>query len=382
MLSPPEPMASTKTTDPDKQLQSRVTQAVIRIAGLAGLVYLCLRILQPFINPIIGGIVIAIALHGPYEKLAKVLGRRGLASVVLIGAILVLLIVPTVFLGTSFVDTASELSESFDPEQISIPPPPDAVQDWPIVGRRVYDVWLAASRNLESVLVKLAPHLKDIGLWVVETMGNLGFGLLMFVVAIVIGGALLPVRERGVETTRKVATIIAGENGPELADLVGASVQSVIRGVIGVAIIQSVLAGIGMLLVGVPGAGLWALAILLLAVMQLPPALVLVPVVFYVFAIESTVPAVIFTIWAVLVGASDNLLKPLLMGRGSKTPMLVLFMGSLGGFIAGGILGLFVGAVVLSIGYTVFMAWVDSSSVPHDAVASAATEPESSPGST
>jgi predicted PurR-regulated permease PerM len=143
-----------------------------------------------------------------------------------------------------------------------------------------------------------------------------------------------------------------------------------------------VLAGLGMLVAGVPGAGLWALLILILAIMQLPPLLVLLPVIFYVFAVDSTTTAVLFTIWALLVGASDNLLKPLLMGRGSQTPMLVLFMGSLGGFIAGGILGLFIGAVVLSIGYTIFIAWVDGSVGGLEEAPSGAAEPESSPEST
>ena len=356
---------------------------MIRLSLLACLVFLCLRVLQPFINPLIGGVVIAIALHTPYEKLSAALGgRQTMAAIVLVAVILLALILPAVALGTSLVQTAGDLSEGFSPDKIAVPPPPDSVATWPIVGGRVYDTWLSASRNLESVLVKLAPHLKDAGLWVVATVGNLGWGLIMFIVAIVIAGALLPVRERGVATARKVGTIIAGEQGPELTDLVGASVQSVIRGVIGVALIQSVLAGLGMLVAGVPGAGLWALLILILAIMQLPPLLVLLPVIFYVFAVDSTTSAVLFTIWAMLVGASDNVLKPLLMGRGSKTPMLVLFMGSLGGFIASGILGLFIGAVVLSIGYTVFIAWVDGSVGGLEEAPSAEAEPESSPEST
>jgi predicted PurR-regulated permease PerM len=280
------------------------------------------------------------------------------------------------------VETAADLSDDFDPSHIVVPPPPESVAEWPLVGQRIHDTWLAASQNLESVLVKLGPHLKDAALWFVETVGDLGWGLLMFIVAIVIGGALLPVKTQGASTARRIGTIVAGEQGPGLVDLVGASVQSVIRGVIGVAVIQSVLAGLGMLVAGVPGAGLWALLILILAVMQLPPLLVLLPVILYVFSMDSTTTAVLFTIWALLVGASDNVLKPLLMGRGSKTPMLVLFMGSLGGFIAGGILGLFVGAVVLSIGYTVLMAWLDhsdegaSQSSPSEEAA-----PESSPES-
>jgi predicted PurR-regulated permease PerM len=129
-----------------------------------------------------------------------------------------------------------------------------------------------------------------------------------------------------------------------------------------------------MLVVGVPAAGLWTLMILILAVMQLPSMLVLIPVIFYVFSVSSTVTAVLFTIWAVLIGLSDNVLKPLLMGHGSSVPMLILFMGSLGGFMAGGILGLFVGAVILSLGYTVFMAWVDEAHIDDDDEATTATE--------
>ena len=178
-------------------------------------------------------------------------------------------------------------------------------------------------------------------------------------------------RNRGLDRLRrervfadKAASIVAGERGPELAELAVSSIQSVTKGVIGVALIQSVLAGLGMLAVGVPGAGLLALLILILAVMQLPTLLVLIPVILYVFATSSTTVAVLFAIWAVLVGASDNVLKPLLMGHGSSVPMLVLFMGSLGGFIASGILGLFVGAVILSLGYTIFMAWLDDAPSP------------------
>ncbi|MBW2507525.1 MAG: AI-2E family transporter [Deltaproteobacteria bacterium] len=369
--------------DEDEVFQRRITELVIRLSLLGLLVFLCLRVLHPFINPLIGGVVIAIALHTPHEKLAAALGgRKTLASVGLVGVILLALILPAITLGASMVETAADLSDDFDPSKIVVPPPPESVAEWPIVGQRIHDTWLAASQNLESLLVKLGPHLKDAALWLVETVGDLGWGLLMFIVAIVIGGALLPVKSQGASTARRIGIIVAGAQGPELVELVGASVQSVIRGVIGVAVIQSVLAGLGMLVAGVPGAGLWALLILILAVMQLPSLLVLLPVILYVFSTDSTTTAVLFAVWALLVGASDSVLKPLLMGRGSKTPMLVLFMGSLGGFIAGGILGLFVGAVVLSIGYTVFMAWLDHSGEDDShSSASEAAVPGSSPES-
>lgn len=353
-------MTSSEDPKDDPAFDRHVTQAAVRLSLLALLVFWCLKILGPFINPIVWGVVIAIAVQTPYAKLTRALGGRPkLASVLLVAVGLFVLIVPSIALGASLVDATAELSGDFIHDEIKIPPPPEAVAEWPLIGERLHALWLGASQNLESALIKLAPYLKDVGLWLVSTMGDVGLGLVMFVVSIIIAGALLPNGERAARLVHKVAFLIAGERGPELADLAASSVQSVTKGVLGVALIQSLLAGLGMLAVGVPAAGLWTLLILILAVMQLPSMLVLIPVIFYVFATSPTWVAVLFAIWAVLIGLSDNVLKPLLMGRGSAVPMLVIFMGSLGGFMVGGILGLFVGAVILSLGYTVFMAWID-----------------------
>jgi len=368
-------MSSDEQREDNRAFDRRVTQSAIRLSLLALLVFWCLRILAPFLNPIIGGIVIAIAVKTPYTKLSGALGGRGkLAAVLLVVVALLLLIVPTLALGASLVDSTSGLSADFIHEQIEIPPPPEAIADWPIVGEQLHALWLGASQNLETALVKLAPYMKDLGVWLVSSVGDLGMGLAMFIVAIVIAGAILPNGERAAKLAEKTAFIIAGPRGPKLADLAASSVQSVTRGVLGVAAIQSLLAGLGMLVVGVPAAGLWSLLILILAVMQLPSTLILIPVIVYVFYTSSTVVAVLFAIWSIIVGLSDNVLKPLLMGRGSSVPMVVLFMGSLGGFMAGGILGLFVGAVILSLGYTVFMAWVDESDLDEPGIATTSTE--------
>ncbi|MGB5548175.1 MAG: AI-2E family transporter [Polyangiales bacterium] len=368
-------MTSRKNSEEDRAFDRRVMQAAVRLSLLALLVFWCLKILAPFLNPILGGVVIAIAVKTPYAKLSKALGGRPkLAAVLLVAIALLVLIVPTLALGASLVDSTAGLSDELIHDQIKIPPPRDSVADWPLIGTQAHALWLGASQNLESALVKLAPYMKDVGLWLVSTVGDLGMSLVLFVVAIVIAGALLPNGERAAGLAAKVAYIIAGPRGPKLAALAASSVQSVTRGVLGVAVIQSLLSGLGMLVVGVPAAGLWTLLILILAIMQLPSALILIPVTIYVFSTSSTVVAVLFAIWATLVGLSDNILKPLLMGRGSSVPMLVLFMGSLGGFMAGGILGLFVGAVILSLGYTVFMAWVDDSDAGEGDAATAATE--------
>lgn len=355
-------MTANDAAQEDRAFQRRVTKTVIRLSLLALLVAWCLRIVGPFVEPIIGGAVIAIALQTPYAKLKRATGGRPRVAAALITVIvLLILIIPTIVLGRSLVETAVHLSGGFAAREMSVPPPPDAVAEWPLVGRALHAAWLGASQNADAALVKLAPYLKDIGVWLVSKAGDLGWGILMFVVAIVIAGVLLPYGERGAALARRVASMVADERGPELVTLAASSIRNVTRGVLGMAAIQSLLAGLAMLLVGVPGAGLWTLLILILAVMQLPTLLVLLPVILYVFSASSTGVAILFAIWAALVALSDNVLKPLLMGRGSEVPTLVLFIGSLGGFIAGGILGLFVGAVVLSLGYTVFLAWLDGS---------------------
>jgi len=368
-------MTSSKDIERERDFDKRVTHAAVRLSLLALLVFWCLKILGPFINPILGGVVIAIAVQTPYAKLTRAVGGRPkLAAALLVVIALFVLIVPTIALGASLVGSTAELSDDFKHDQIQVPPPPESIADWPLVGERLHAVWLGASQNFESALVKVAPYLKDIGVWLVSTVGDLGFGLVLFIVAIFIAGALLPNRDRAAELARKVAFLVAGKRGPEMAELAASSVRSVTRGVLGVAVIQSLFAGLGMLVVGVPAAGLWTLMILILAVMQLPSTIILVPVIFYVFSTSSTMVAILFAIWSVLIGLSDNVLKPLLMGHGSSVPMLILFMGSLGGFMAGGILGLFVGAVILSLGYTVFMAWIDDAQVDDDDSATAATE--------
>jgi predicted PurR-regulated permease PerM len=182
----------------------------------------------------------------------------------------------------------------------------------------------------------------------------------MFVVSIIIAGAFLVYGRSGSDAVAKVTGRVLGARvGREFVELASATIRSVAQGVLGVALIQSILAGIGLMLIGVPYAGVWAALVLLLAIVQLPPILVLGPIIVYVFSFAETVPAVIFMIWSLIVSVSDGFLKPLFLGRGMDIPMLVILLGAIGGMILSGIIGLFVGAVVLAVGYSLFMAWVD-----------------------
>ena len=183
-------------------------------------------------------------------------------------------------------------------------------------------------------------------------------------VSIIIAGVLLANTAGGSQAARALARRLAGEQGTKGVELAGATVRSVAQGVLGVALIQSILAGLGCLLVGVPGAGLWALLVLILAVVQLPTILILGPIIVYVFSTTSTIAAVLFAIWSILVGISDAFLKPLLMGRGVDVPMLVIFIGAIGGFMASGIIGLFVGAIILALGYKLIINWLEVDTPP------------------
>jgi len=144
-----------------------------------------------------------------------------------------------------------------------------------------------------------------------------------------------------------------------LLTLSTATIRSVAVGVIGIAFIQAMLGGLGMMFAGVPAAGLLAIVILVLAIAQLPPLVVLLPVVIYVFSAESTTVAVVFMVWSILVSMSDAVLKPIFLGRGVDAPMLVILLGAIGGMITSGIVGLFIGAVILALGYKLFQVWVE-----------------------
>ena len=368
-------LSQKQTPEEERIFQKRALQAAIRLSLLGLLVYLCFRIVEPFITTVVWGIIIAIATLTPYKRIERLVGGRPkLAGGLMIVLGLLLLILPTIALGANLVQTASELSDDFEGKTIAVPPPPTSVEGWPIIGERLYELWTGASQNLESALERFTPQLKELGVWLVSSMGHLGVGLFMFIVAIVIAGVLLPNAERATALAQRVATMVTGARGAELVALSAASVRSVTRGILGVALIQSILAGLGMLVAGVPAAGLWTLLVLLVAVVQLPTLLILVPVAIYVFSVDSTAVAVLFAIWSVVIGLSDNFLKPLLMGRGTDVPTLVIFLGAIGGFVFEGIIGLFVGAVALSVGYTVFTSWLEGAEKEENADPTAPTE--------
>ena len=254
----------------------------------------------------------------------------------------------------------------FQKGELHIPPPPDSDAGWPLIGEPIVKTWTLASEDLEKALRQASPLLKGFGSWLLSAAAGAGLALLQFVLAILISGAFLAKSEAAGRMTQTVARRLAGERGLELARVAEQTVRSVASGILGVALIQALLAGLGFLVAGVPAAGLLTLICLLFGVIQLGVVIVLIPVVIYLFSTADTVTAVGFLIWAILVAPVDNILKPILLGRGVDVPMLIIFVGAIGGFLHEGIIGLFIGAVVLALGYKLFLAWVTEDSPADD----------------
>ena len=352
-------MIDSDSSSHDKLFLRRALEATIHIGLILLLAAWCFQIVQPFIIPVVWGIIIATATYPAYRWLEDALGgRRGIAATLFTLFMMVILITPTVKLAATLVNGTSLLSGYLGSESLSIPPPPQSVAGWPIIGEPLAGFWGLASENLGAALQQIAPQLKAFGSWLLSAAAGAGLGILIFVVAIIIAGALLANAQGWHRAACAIATRLAGDRGSDFADLAEATVRSVAQGILGVALIQTLLAGIGFLVVGVPGAGLWALLCLLLGVIQIGIGLIVIPIVVYVFYTADTLTAVLFLIWIIPVTLLDNILKPILLGRGVNVPMVVIFVGAIGGFLASGIIGLFVGSVILALGYKLFTAWL------------------------
>jgi predicted PurR-regulated permease PerM len=306
----------------DNLFQRRVIEASIRIGLLFLLVIWSFNIVRPFILLVLWGAIIAVAVYPLFEKLQSKLGGRQKLSAALMAFIAVaMLVIPSVKLSGSAIETTQTLAKQMEEGTLRIPPPSDKVQTWPLVGEKLYNAWSLASSNLSGALSKYKDQLTGLAKFVLSAAAGAGAGVLKFVVSILIAAMLLVYAKSGTDLVDKVSERLMGEQlGKKFTGMAGATIRSVAQGVLGVAIIQAVLAAIGMLVIGVPYTGLWTLLILLLAIMQLPTIIIL--------------------------------------GRGLDIPMPVILLGAIGGMILSGIIGLFVGAVVLAVGYKLFLVWL------------------------
>jgi len=349
------------TFEKPAQEQSQVDvalEASIHIGLAILLVVACLLVLRPFIPLLSWGIIIAVAAYPGFQKLQRALGGRETASAVVFTVVLLaILIVPVVLLGGTLAESIRTLATKFKEGSLVVPPPPANVENWPVIGGPLKSLWDRASQDLSAAIKGFAPQIKAAVPGLLSVTAGIGLAVLQFALSIVVAGVLLAKAHTVYEFTCSLMDRLFGSKGREMQELMGATIRSVTTGIVGVVFIQTVLAGVGFLVAGLPGAGLWAVIFLIAAILQ-AGVLILIPAVLYMFAIASVTKAVIFLVWCAFVGLIDNVLKPLLLGRGVAVPIVVVFLGAIGGFVAMGIIGLFVGAIVLSVGYKLSLAWL------------------------
>lgn len=337
--------------------------ALIRFSLILLLAFMCFRIITPFLIPMIWGLIIAVALNPFYEKLvAKAGGKKGLVAGLLALAFIGALVVPTVMMANSAVDNLEKPITELKAGTYQLPALPEKASSWPVIGKPLANVWAEAEADLPEMLRNHGEQVKAVANKLGGMVGSTLGGILQSIFSLIIAAMFWTHGEVLVRGLKRLSESLFGVDGPEYVKLSGLTIQSVAQGVIGVAAIQAVMATLGMVLAGVPAAGLWALLVLVLAVAQLPPILVLGPVAAYLFSVESTLVASAFLVWAIIVSASDAVLKPMLLGRGVDIPMIIILIGALGGMMMSGILGLFTGAVMLGLAYKLGQNWVMNNS--------------------
>jgi predicted PurR-regulated permease PerM len=345
-----------------KQVAVHGLELAIRFGVLALLLYLSLNLVRPFLTIAIWSIVLTVALYPFYESVVKLVGgRRRLASVLLTLLSLLVVIGPATWLVLGLIDSIKTLSEHVDLSAVTLPPPPEAVKSWPLIGEQIYQSWSLASGNLQATLVKIAPHLKPIGTGLVKIAAGAGTGSIKLLIAIVIAGFLYTPAPSLAEAVRKFARRLSFDRGDEFVQLAGATIRAVSRGVIGISALQALLAGVGLIVAGIPGASLITSAVLILGIIQLGPSIVLIPVIIWSWTAMDTTAALLFTAYMIPVNLIDNALRPLVMGRGLGTPTVVILIGVIGGTISYGITGLFLGPIVLAVIWELLSAWIGES---------------------
>jgi predicted PurR-regulated permease PerM len=350
----PQPDASGRD-----QLTTTFVELAIRVGALGLVLYWTLILVSPFITIVIWSAVLTVALYPTFEWMALRLGgRRRLAAVLITILSLLVVIGPATWLALGLVESLRMISERIDLSTLALPAPPTAVKDWPLIGDYVYQFWDLASTNLKEAAAKIVPYLKPVGTSLLGIAADAGTGILKFFVGIIVAGFLFAPAPSIVGAVKKFLRRLTPDRGEEFANLAGATIRAVSRGVIGISVLQALLAGIGLMIAGVPGASLITSAVLIFGIIQIGPTIILAPVVIWSWTAMEPAMALLFTAYMVPVNLLDNVLKPIVMGRGLKTPMLVILIGVLGGTLAYGITGLFLGPIILAVIWELLVVWI------------------------
>jgi predicted PurR-regulated permease PerM len=346
----------------EARMASRLLEILIRAGLLGAMVVLCYRIFSSFLTTMAWAVILAVSMYPLQKRFARTLGgKQGLAATALIVLAILVIVTPTAFLMNSFGDSVRGLVEGVRDGTLTVPPPREGVRNVPVVGEQIHEGWSQAHRDLPTFVQSLQPKIGELLKRALALVAAIGLDLLLFVASLIIAGIVMAHGEAGARGARNIfSRIIGSRKGEKLATLSTATIRTVAQGVLGVAFIQAMVLGLLLLVAGIPWAGMLSLIALLLGIAQVPTLLVAAPAIAYLWMSGryGTAAAMVFTILLLLAGLIDNVLKPLLLGRGVDAPMPVILLGAIGGMASDGILGMFVGAALLTLGYAIFMDWI------------------------
>jgi predicted PurR-regulated permease PerM len=343
------------------EIQRDLTRTVLAVLFIGGLIGFSFWILRPFLGAIVWATMIVVATWSVMLGLqARLWGRRGLAVTVMTLALLSVLIVPFSLAIVAIVAKADEIvgwAKSL--ATFKAPPPPAWVGNFPIVGGKAAQAWdQVAVAGIQGLAVNAAPYFGDVTRWFVAEVGGVGLVLVQFLLTIVVSAILYLHGERAAASVKRFARRLAGPQGESVVQLAGQAIRGVALGVVVTALAQSVLGGLGLAIAGVPFAPILTAVMFLLAIAQLGPFLVLAPAVAWLYWGGSSGWGTFLLAWTIVVGTMDNFLRPILIKKGADLPLLLIFAGVIGGLMAFGLIGIFVGPLVLAVAYTLLEAWM------------------------
>ena len=346
----------------ERRMRSALLDVLIRAGLIGAMVVLCYRVFSPFLHLTVWAVVLAVALYPFHQAIARKLGgRQGLSSTVILILGAILIIAPIVVLMGLLGDSVEHLIHDVQANTLKIPPPRDAVAGWPIVGGKIHAIWSQAHTDLPALIQSMQPKIGDLAKGALAFVASIGGALLELIAAFIIAAIVMAYGEGAIRGSGGIFERIVGtDRAASFARLSTQTIRAVALGVIGVALIQAIIVGLALVIARVPLASVAAAIMLVLGIAQVPALIVTLPAIAYIWMSGhyGTVEGIAYTIVLVLAGMADNVLKPLLLGRGVDAPMLVILLGALGGMAAAGILGMFVGATLLALGYQIFMLWV------------------------
>lgn len=336
----------------------------IRLIVISLLMLWGFYLVKPFIGVLAWAIILAVALFPLFTKASLVFGEKykKIASTLFSIVLVALLIVPTYSVLSSLFGSVNKSITAIQNNELKITPPTEKVKEWPVMGDRIYTEWKALSENSKKYTIEHKEFLVEKGGVVLQSFTGIVGTVLSFILSLIIALLFMSNAKGAFESASDFANKLSGKTkGTAMLLMARDTVRNVVKGILFVAFIQAILCFIGFKLIGIPAAAIFAFLVMLAAIVQIPVTFVVLPTVFIAFSIsDSNMAATIFSVYIIIVSLLDNFLKPILLAKGLKTPMVLIILGAFGGVLLHGIIGLFIGTVLVAVLHQLYVAWIDS----------------------